>query len=72
MEINIIMGIVHNIVFIFFQSRKNICQFIESVKKSIKKCEHGKHKAYRKDCGGSGICVISFFITYLNITLLIF
>ena len=29
-----------------------LCQFIEPVKKSIKKCEHGKVKARCKDCGG--------------------
>ena len=33
-----------------------LCQFIEPVKKSIKKCEHGRRKARCKDCGGSGIC----------------
>ena len=33
-----------------------LCQFIEPVKKTIKKCEHGKQKSQCKDCGGSGIC----------------
>ena len=41
---------------------KNIvlCKIIKLVKKSIKKCEHGKHKARCKDCGGSGICDILY------------
>ena len=33
-----------------------LCQFIEPVKKTIKKCEHGREKYSCKDCGGSGIC----------------
>ena len=34
-----------------------LCQFIEPVKKSIKKCEHGKNEEKCKDCGGSAFCV---------------